>query len=312
MVGHVEDVVAVDEEATRAPELLPFLEKFPVLVEDLDAVVGAVADEDAALGVDGNRVRRVELSGRRAFLAPRLDELPVLRELDDARVGIPAVPVRDEDVAVWRGHDVAGAVERVRPVAGDARLAQGHQHLAFRAEFEDLVAFAVLTRRIARPDVAVPVDVGAVRLIEHSRPEHPQYLARRIELDDGRQARAFAVGRAAALEDPDVAFAVDIDSDRPAPFPAVGERSPALFDAIRIVLCVCVLREHRRDDGRRRKADDHSIYMAHDGSSLLVVMSGYLRVQATGPRPIVRAPEASYCPDVARTPACHLAASAAR
>ena len=42
-------------------------------------------------------MRRVELARARPLLAPLLDELPVLVELDDARVGVAAVAVGDED-----------------------------------------------------------------------------------------------------------------------------------------------------------------------------------------------------------------------
>src|SRR3954470_12695276 len=38
-IGHVDCVVAIDEDAARPPELLPLLEITAVLVEDLDAVV---------------------------------------------------------------------------------------------------------------------------------------------------------------------------------------------------------------------------------------------------------------------------------
>src|SRR5262249_45585090 len=44
-IGGVENVVAVDVEAARPAELPPFGEKFSILVEDLDAVVRAVGDE---------------------------------------------------------------------------------------------------------------------------------------------------------------------------------------------------------------------------------------------------------------------------
>jgi hypothetical protein len=51
-------------------------------------------------------VRLVELTLARARGAPGLDELAGLVELDDARVGLLAVAVGDEDRAAWRGADV--------------------------------------------------------------------------------------------------------------------------------------------------------------------------------------------------------------
>src|SRR5262249_50936442 len=89
MIGHVEDVVAVNVDAARPAELLPLRDEIAILVEDLNAIVAAVADEDPSLRIDGDCVRRVELAGGRAFPSPRLDELSILRELHDARVGVP-------------------------------------------------------------------------------------------------------------------------------------------------------------------------------------------------------------------------------
>ena len=44
-------------------ELAPFLEVAPVAIEQLDAVVLAIGDEDAVAPVDPDRVRRGELAG---------------------------------------------------------------------------------------------------------------------------------------------------------------------------------------------------------------------------------------------------------
>ena len=62
-IGDVDDVVSVDEDAARPAELVPLIEEVAVLVEDLDAIVLAVADEQPAARVDGDRVRHVELTG---------------------------------------------------------------------------------------------------------------------------------------------------------------------------------------------------------------------------------------------------------
>ena len=54
-IGAVEHVVLVDVDAAQTAELLPLLEELPVLVEDLQAVVGAVGDEQPALRVESDR-----------------------------------------------------------------------------------------------------------------------------------------------------------------------------------------------------------------------------------------------------------------
>ena len=112
------------------------------------------------------------------LLAPGLDELAVLGELHDPRIGVAAVSVGDEDVAIGRDQDVGGCVEdRGCVVAGDAGLAQGHQHLAVRAELDDRVALAVLGLEVGHPDIAVAVGVQAVRGGEHAGAEIRQHLA---------------------------------------------------------------------------------------------------------------------------------------
>src|SRR5882724_1258317 len=189
------------------------------------------------------------------------------------------MPIRNENVAVRRCHDVAGPIESVGPVAGNTRLAERHQHLSVRAELEHLVALAILTGRVARPDVAVPVDVETVRLIEHPLAEHLQDLARRIELDDGREVRADTGAFPAPLERPDVALAVYIDPDGRPPLPTFRELGPALFDTIRIVLCVCLGCEHRHRDDGCDETEDHSTCMAHDSllSGIVVIACRYPR-----------------------------------
>src|SRR5262245_36630408 len=42
-------VVLVDEDAARPAELLPLIEELPILIEDLDPIVGTIGHEDPAL-----------------------------------------------------------------------------------------------------------------------------------------------------------------------------------------------------------------------------------------------------------------------
>src|SRR5687768_4384908 len=113
-VDRIQRVGAVDEQAADPAELAPRVEEFAVLVEDLDAMVPAVGDDEASARIEGERVRRPELPGGRPELSPFLDVLPVLREPHDASVGVrrrilglPTVSVRHEDVAIGRGNHVA-------------------------------------------------------------------------------------------------------------------------------------------------------------------------------------------------------------
>ena len=56
--------------------------------------------------------------------------LPSLENFTMRLFGVAAVAVGDEDVAVRRDDDVGRLVEDVVAVAGDAGLAERHQHLA--------------------------------------------------------------------------------------------------------------------------------------------------------------------------------------
>src|SRR5262245_22172965 len=108
-------------------------------------------------------MRGIELARRGALLAPGLDELAGPVKFHDARVGVAAVPVRDEDVAIRRDQRRRWRVELVVAAAGDAGLAERQQELALRREFEHLMALAVLAEAVGEPDIAVAIDMDAVR-----------------------------------------------------------------------------------------------------------------------------------------------------
>src|SRR4030095_13761055 len=94
--------------------------------------------------------------------------------------------------------------------------------------------------------------------------KHLKDLPRGVELDDGREVRADTGAFSAPLERPDVAVAVYLDPDGRPPLPTFRELGPALFDAIRILLRVCLRREHRHREDGCDETEGHSICMAHD------------------------------------------------
>src|SRR5262249_45564736 len=113
MVRRIDVVVAVDVEAARAPELLPLRKEFAVLIENLDAIVDAIGNEQPASRIHGELMGGVELTRSAAALAPGLDVGAILGELEDAVVGTRPVPLRHEDVTVRRNEDVGRLVEGV-------------------------------------------------------------------------------------------------------------------------------------------------------------------------------------------------------
>src|SRR5215472_3598686 len=197
-------------------------------------------------------MRRPELAVADANLAPRLDEVPVRRELADTRRrsagdacgdilggdhALRVVAVRDVDATVGSDYDSIWLVELAVGVAGFARDAQAHQLLTLRAELVHLMAFcAVLgSRKIGDPHVALPIHGDAVRRYHHAFSEVREHGAGpAVELEDRIDRGVVAVDRtaagrasAAALVGPDVPIrGINVDAGRRAPFSARRELTP--------------------------------------------------------------------------------------
>ena len=192
-------------------------------------------------------MRYVDLARPRTLLAPCLDEFAVPGEFHDPRIGVPAMPVGDEDIAARRDQDRRRRVEFVGAVARMAGLAERHQEFAVGTELEDLMAFAGGAEGVGHPHIAIAVDMKAVRKQKQPGPETLHQRAGRVELENGVEIRAVAGERAtrleerrgreraAALGDPDAgAVRIDVDPAGRAPRPAVGQLSPVLDGAVRI------------------------------------------------------------------------------
>src|SRR5689334_1896186 len=161
-------------------------------------------------------MRGVELARTAAALAPGLDVGAILGELENAIVGARAVSLGYEDVAVRRNVDVGRLIERIggARIAGDAWLAQRHQHLAVLAELDDGLALAALRNRVGDPDVAVAIDMEAVRIVHHAAAELDLHVAVGVELHDWIERRATTVQRGAAVKCPQaLAVGIDLDAD---------------------------------------------------------------------------------------------------
>src|SRR5215475_13019711 len=170
-IGDVDNIALVDVDAARAAELRPLVEIIAVLIEDLDAIVIAVTDKKVSARIHRERVRGVELARSGSLLAPGLDELAVLGEFDDARVGVAAVSVADENITIGCDQNGRRCVERVRGVARRSGLTEREQNLA------------VLALGVGSPDVAVAVDKDTVRKHEHSGAEALHKISRSVEFE---------------------------------------------------------------------------------------------------------------------------------
>ena len=170
-VRHPEVLVVGHQKGVRTTDVRPRVQELPVLVEDLDPRVRAVADVDTTFAVDGDRVNGVHVAGprlvgRRALLAPGHQELAVLVELDDPRVD---VAVAHEERTVRQPRDVRRPVEVRLVVARHPELAERlHQLLAVVRELVDHVRAIV-----HEPHVAL----GVVRVDQHAvRPDEARVV----------------------------------------------------------------------------------------------------------------------------------------
>src|SRR5260221_2486398 len=93
----------VDKNSARPAELLPLLKVVSILVENLNPVVVAIADEQAPFGIEGQAMRQVEFPRAGSFFPPRLDEFPIFRKLHDAGGGMYDVSIGHANIGLWGG-----------------------------------------------------------------------------------------------------------------------------------------------------------------------------------------------------------------
>ena len=108
-------------------------------------------------------MRNEKLAWRGSRSTPAHDKLSIGRVFEHAIVRFELVAVGDEDIAIGSDDDVRGAVELIVAAACDTGLAKRHQDVAGRRELEDLVTALAVAAGIRDPDVAVRIDVDAVR-----------------------------------------------------------------------------------------------------------------------------------------------------
>jgi len=100
--------------------------------------------------------------------------------------------VGDEDVAVRRHEHVGWLIEAVGTRGRHALPAERHQHRAVGTELEDLLSDPAVAARIGDPQVAVPVDGGAMREQEQPNAKEPEQPAGLVVDEDGRLGPALA------------------------------------------------------------------------------------------------------------------------
>src|ERR1051326_6147164 len=73
-IADIDRVLRIDIDAARPRELRPGRKQLSVLIENIDAIVVAIADEQTPLRIHRQRMWNIELAGGSAFHAPLLDE----------------------------------------------------------------------------------------------------------------------------------------------------------------------------------------------------------------------------------------------
>jgi hypothetical protein len=61
-IGHVENIILIDPDAARPAKLFPRGEKFAVPIENVDAAVATVGDEEAPLRIEGEHMGALQFA----------------------------------------------------------------------------------------------------------------------------------------------------------------------------------------------------------------------------------------------------------
>ena len=164
------------------------MQPLALLAHDDDLVGAAVGDIEIAFLVQHDVVDGGS-GAVRMLHGPAGEVFAVLVEMQHARIAA-AMAGHHPDIILGPESDIVGLVEQMRargfiPGPGLALGADGHQHIAGRAQFRHRVA-----DNIGDPDIAVTVQPEAVRLRRDIVAEAAQQFAVRIEFHQLIQRRA--------------------------------------------------------------------------------------------------------------------------
>src|SRR5258708_11960351 len=196
-------------------------------------MMDCVAEEFTAGRMDREGMVDPELAGAGAATAPRCNDLAVAGELDDPSIGLAAMPVTDDDVAIAGNRDIRRSVEHVGAFTCDTGFAERQQHLALRTELDDLVALAIATSVVSRPHVALAVYVETMGVVEETLAEAHHKFSGGIEFSDGIKRRVDTVFDSTPVEDPDaLAVGIDIDACHLPDLAAFGHLQPIRVETV--------------------------------------------------------------------------------
>src|SRR2546421_8046998 len=135
----------------KAPE---GADKFAVLIEDLNAIVFAIADVEISFRIQSHGVRRVEFSFAGSFFSPGEKKLAGFVEFHHPRI---AIAVGDKKIPIRRESDVGRFIEMRLILARHAFFAQHEKNFSIWSELRDRVI-----DHIGRPDIVSRIAAQAV------------------------------------------------------------------------------------------------------------------------------------------------------
>src|SRR5262249_31116042 len=138
-IGHVNDVVLVNEDAARPAKLEPLVDVVALLVENLDTVIAAIGEKESRARIHREGMGNLHRARPGAFLPEVLKNLALFGNLEEGRMGVPAMSMGKEVAPFGTNEHRRWRVEFVRATAGDPGFAEREQHLAVRTELDDLM-----------------------------------------------------------------------------------------------------------------------------------------------------------------------------
>src|SRR5262249_5601814 len=191
-IGHVDDVVLVDEDTARPAELEPLIHVVALLIENLDTIVVAVTEEQPPARIHCDGVRNVDLAKLAAFLSQCFTDLPVFTNFHGGAFRFPPGPT-GKKIPPFGGAKIhSRRFNLMGPSPSHSRLAEPQQYLPVGTELDHLVTLAIPSKPVGHPDIAVTIDVEAMWKDEQPRTEALHQLAGSIEFEDRVEVRAIA------------------------------------------------------------------------------------------------------------------------
>ena len=150
VVSYIEHIVVVDEHAAGTSELIPFRQVLTILGENLDALIGAVANQETTPAIDKQGMGHIKLRGAAALCAPLHQIASILIKLDDTVV---PMAVSDKEIPIFCLGHIRRAIESIGASAGKATGTKAQQDIAVGIDLGN--GMTALALKVGGPDVSI-------------------------------------------------------------------------------------------------------------------------------------------------------------